>query len=315
MRDERGWALLELLRDRFVGASAWTIAAPAAIATVAIDPGPILVEGERGVGKRFVARAIHDCGAADQRPFVALGAETLPPFVLEAVLFGDPELLPAAMRDRQCHYVDEARGGMLYVADVAALPHSVRERLGRAVDRREVLSPAYRAERVRLVFGSSVRIASNALRIPSLRDRVADILPLAERFLDRACHRLGKEPRIIAPKAVRSLEHYDWPGNVGELERVIDQALARSGPPVLDTSVLPPSMMAADAAMLDPIESGTSLADEVRQYERSLLVAALTRCAGIQTKAAELLGIKPTTLHAKLAAHGIDPYDFKRGLR
>ncbi len=313
MRDERGRTLLDLLRDRFVGASAWTLAAPAAVATVALGAGPILVEGEHGVGKRFVARAMHECGATDHRPFVTLDADSLPPLVLEAVLFGDPELLPAAMRDRQHAYLDQARGGTLYVADLAYVPPPVRVRIGRAVDRSEPLSAAYLAERVRLVFGSSVRVASNALRIPSLRDRVADILPLAERFLDRACHRLGKEPRVVAPKAVRSLERYEWPGNVGELERVIDQALARSGPPVLDMSVLPPSMMAADAATLDPLERGASLADEVRHYERSLLVAALTRCAGVQTKAAELLGIKPTTLHAKLAAHGIDAYDFKRG--
>lgn len=315
MRDERGRTLLDLLRDRFVGASAWTIAAPAAIATLALGSGPILIEGEHGVGKRFVARALHECGADAHGPFVMLGADSLPPLVLEGMLFGDPELLPKAMRDRQRMLLEQARGGTLYVTDVAALPPTARERIGRAVDRSEIVSPAYRSERVRLVFGTSTRHAATAFRIPSLRERVDDVLPLAKSFLDRVCRRLGKEPRVVAPKAARSLERYDWPGNVGELERVIDQAMARSGPPVLDASVLPPSMMAPDATALDPLASGGSLADEVRRYERSLLVAALSRCDGIQTKAAHLLGIKPTTLHAKLAAHGVDPYDFKRGSR
>src|SRR5437763_1384643 len=106
---------------RVVGVSPWALSAPAAVVALAARQGPALVEGERGCGKEFVARLVHDCGPRSHRPFVAVSAEALGEGVLQAILFDPPESLPAATRAIQSELAERAKGGTIYISDVTSL--------------------------------------------------------------------------------------------------------------------------------------------------------------------------------------------------
>lgn len=162
------------------------------------------------------------------------------------------------------------------------------------------------------MVGESVIAVSDTLSIPPLRRRRADIEPLSRHFIKEVYQRLGKELRELSPDTLAHLRRYDWPGNVGELKKVIEAMVHRSRPPCLDPSLLP-------AYLVNPLNingtslpaSGINLSEELERLEKSLLCAALRQCVGNQTKAAELLGLKRTTLNTKLKQYGIDVRSFK----
>lgn len=312
------------VRQRLVGVSPWALSAPAAIAAYALDSAPLLVEGEPGAGKQFVARLVHECGSRANRPFVVVAGDSLHESILQAILFEAPGSLPSATRNLQREYAEQARGGTLYVSDVSSLSREFCRRLVRAVQHPELehsRKHSLQAKNIRLVFGACDRVAPDAegarargvLRIPALRDRAEDVDLLGDLFATQACHRLGKEPRVLSPRALAALRGNDWPGNVGELKRIVELMVRRSGPPALDASLLPPHMLDRAAAEWegDPLESGINLHDEVQRYEKTLLSAALERCGGVQTKAAHLLGMKVSTLNSKLSNYNIDASAFK----
>jgi DNA-binding NtrC family response regulator len=149
---------------------------------------------------------------------------------------------------------------------------------------------------------------SNTLSIPPLRRRREDIEPLARHFVKHACEMIGKEQRDMAPDVLAALKNYDWPGNVAELRSVVSDMVEKSGPPALTPSLIP-SHITESAGMATrtlPV-SGISLSEELERIEKALILEALKASHGIQYKAAQLLGLKPTTLNMKLSRFGIDP--------
>lgn len=318
----------EYIKQRLVGVSEWALTAPAIIAAHALHSSPLLLEGEPGAGKRFVARLVHDCGVRAHRPFVVIDAESIHESVLQSILFEAPASLPPAARTLQSEFAEQAKGGTIYVADVSTLSSDFRHRVVRSAEHPELehaRKHSLQEKNIRLVFGSCGRIAPEegdvrsrgrvpgVVRIPALRDRADDVGLLAEYFAMKACHRMGKEPRVLSPAALATLSESTWPANVGELKCVVELMVRRSGPPVLDASLLPPHMVDRSAAAEpgDPLRDGINLHDEVQRYEKSLLSAALERCGGIQTRAARLLGMKVSTLNSKLANYNIDASSFK----
>jgi DNA-binding NtrC family response regulator len=299
----------DYIKARVPGESRWAREAPATVAAYAAHARPFVVEGGPGAGKEFVARFVHECSTRASRPFVVVPADSLHEAVLQAILFEAPGALPPATRALQRDYAEQARGGTIYIADVSPLSHEIHGRIARFIahphlehTRRHSLHGCH----VRVVFGACRPTGAEALRIPSLRDRAEDVAALAEHFTIQLCHRLGKEPRVLSPGALATLRAHAWPGNVGELKRVVEAMVRRSGPPMLDASLVP---LGASAA--EPIESSINLHQEVQRYEKSLLFAALERCGGVQTKAAQLLGMKVSTLNSKLSNYNIDASAFK----
>jgi DNA-binding NtrC family response regulator len=306
--DEREAA--EHVKQRLVGVSRWALAAPALVVAHARHANPLVVEGEPGAGKEFFARLVHDCGARAGRPFVVVAADSLHESVLQAILFEAPGSLPAATRALQREYAEQARGGTLYIADVAPLSPELHGRIARFIAHPELEHSrrhSLQGRHVRVVFGASAPVAAGAIRVPPLRERVEDVGLLAEHFATQLCHRLGKEPRVLSPGAVATMRAHPWPGNVGELKRVVELMVRRSGPPTLDVSALPLSGLNA----VETLQEGINLHDEVQRYEKSLLFAALERCGGVQTRAAQLLGLKISTLNSKLSNYRIDASAFK----
>lgn len=318
-----------LVRRRLVGASRWAAAAPALIAARVSTTGPVIVHGEPGTGKRFIARLLHDAGAWPSRPFLEIGPDEISDAALVALLLDDPDaMLPLAARAELEQLTTRAAGGTIYIAGAAAIAHDVLDRAvaidagGRGM-RDSRIGPSARI--VLGVEGVLPRVyeyptqraqgASAVLRIPPLRERTEDIELLAEHFASDLCLRLDKEPRTLAPAVVTALKQHDWPGNVSELRKTVEHMVRRSGPPVLEAVHLPVHLRGQSAWNDGPteiqIESGLNFHEEVQRYERSLLTAALDRCAGVQTRAAELLGLRISTLNSKLSAHGIDARSFK----
>lgn len=333
VRQRRTDIAVSVVRRRLIGVSRWVAGAPAIIASRIEAGGPVIVCGEPGSGKRFVARLIHEAGGLETRPFVEIEPDDLSDAALVALLLDERDaVLPLSARRELEQLSARAVGGTIYVAGGSAVSNDVLDRL--IGGERGFQSPPIGRgpEGVRIVLGmegvpgagGSVRqgtapVDSAVLRIPPLRERAEDIGLLAEHFATDLCVRLDKEPRTLAPPVVAALRRHDWPGNVKELRTTVEHMVRRSGPPVLEAAHLPVHLRGRgerpEEAAEIRVDCGVNLHDEVQRYERSLLTAALGRCAGVQTRAAELLGLRVSTLNSKLTAHGIDARSFKVRLR
>jgi two-component system response regulator PilR (NtrC family) len=169
---------------------------------------------------------------------------------------------------------------------------------------------------VRIIFGSTESgqpaelaslAVSDTLKVIPLRQRREDIEPLVRTLVKRFCEEARKELREVSPEALFSLCSYEWPGNVAELRSMIRELVSRSGPPRIEQSLLPLYITSLGGFNGESIPaSGINLADELERIEVKLLRAALKQAHGVQYKAAQLLGLKPTTLNMKLSRYGID---------
>jgi DNA-binding NtrC family response regulator len=322
---------LSLIKQRLIGVSRWATEVRATVAAHAVHDASIIIEGEPGTGKEFLARLIHQCSARSRGPFVAISCEMLSEESVEAALFGSIRVLPSGRNRIQRGLIEVAEGGTLYISGVGALSSVLKLKVSRLIKHQEfrrlgdtVLEVAH----VRVILGhirqysehamapESVMGVSDMLFIPPLRRRKADIESLSRHFVQETCRGLGKELRDIAPDTIALLRRHDWPGNVAELKKVIEEMVRQSGPPCLDALLLPAYIVdKADFKSTALPVSGVNLNEEVERLEKALLCAALKQCEGVQIKAAQLLGLKPTTLNAKIKQYGIDVRSFKSTTR
>jgi DNA-binding NtrC family response regulator len=293
----------------------------------------VLVLGETGVGKELVANAIHALSSRAEAPFVAIDCSTIPETLMEGELFGHERgSFSGAVSDRKGR-VELADGGTLFLDEVGELPLPMQAKLLRMLEQREVWrvgATKARPVNVRVVAATHrdlsrmvtagtfradlyYRLAVFEIRVPSLRERTADILHLAEFFLDRFCREHSRLSMKFTPEAAAKLVAYDYPGNVRELRNIVEQALVtssgdtilgselrfRSGPSLaLSAAPAPPN---AEGEYLH-IEWGENALDQLerRAIERALLIAE-----GNQTRAAKLLGVQRLSLVRAMARHGL----------
>lgn len=290
----------------------------------------VLITGESGTGKEVLARHIHAASRRARGPFVALNCAALPEALLESELFGHEKgAFSGAIAARKGKF-EQAEGGTLLLDEIGEMDPRLQAKILRAIQEREIdrlggsapvkvdvriLAATHRdlaGEVARGRFREDLyfRLAVVRLRIPSLRERPGDILPLARHFAERYARANGLPPRGLAPATEALLLAHPWPGNVRELENTLHRAVllaegASIGPEAIDllehlpalTADTPPPAMPAPAR---PQPVAALVGRRMEEVERDLILETLSHCLGNRTRAAEMLGISIRTLRNKL---------------
>jgi DNA-binding NtrC family response regulator len=295
--------------------------------TVAATASTVLITGETGTGKELAARAIHDASPRRQQRFMAINCSAIPETLLEAELFGHVRgAFTGAVANRQGR-IEQAHRGTLFLDEVGTMSAALQAKLLRVLQAREFervgesqtikvdvrVIAATNSDLRRMVdtgtFREDLFYRLNVIpvRLPPLRERRADIPLLAQHFLDRfVAESVPSRGRVtIAQDAQQALMRYAWPGNVRQLENVIERAFALSpGRSQIAVGDLPEEVSQAASRMapaeLAIPEEGVEMERLVADFEHSLIRKALDRTGGNKRQAADLLHLKRTTLIEKL---------------
>lgn len=300
----------------------------------------VLIQGESGVGKELVARAVHAQGMRATLPFVAVNCAAIPENLIESELFGHEKGAFTDAREARAGRFETAGHGTLLLDEISEMPLHLQSKLLRVLQERSferIGSSRSLAFNARLIAASNQdlqravrngkfradlyhRLNIVAIQVPPLRERRDDIPLLIDAMLTRANAEVARQVRNIAPAALAALQQHDWPGNARELEHTLKRAvlLARGDTLTLDDLQLEvaPHTSDADAMSHAAIESelrqlaarllGSDPCDPdlydtwVGRFEAALVAAALQRTVGNRAAAAKLLGISRATLRAKL---------------
>jgi DNA-binding NtrC family response regulator len=294
--------------------------------TVAATSSTVLVTGETGTGKELAARAIHDGSPRRNQKFVAINCSAIPETLLEAELFGHVRgAFTGAVANRQGR-VEQANRGTLFLDEIGTMSPALQAKLLRVLQAREFervgdsqtvkvdvrVVAATNSDLKKMVAEGSFRedlfyrLNVIPVRLPSLRERRADIPLLAQHFLERLSRESPDRGRVtLAQDAQQALMAFDWPGNVRQLENVIERAFALSpGRSQIHLADLSPELqrmpVTADPSDYVLPDTGLDLDELVCRFELTLIKRALDRTGGNKRAAAELLRLKRTTLIEKL---------------
>jgi two-component system response regulator PilR (NtrC family) len=298
------------------------------IGRVADTKTNVLIGGESGTGKELVARAIHESSDRRDHPFVAVNCGAIPENLLESELFGHVKGAFTGAVQNKSGLFEVADGGTLFLDEVGELPQSLQVKLLRAIQEKKIRRVGGTSDRevnLRILSATNRRledeIAAGRFRedlyyrlnvieilLPSLRERMEDLPLLVHHFVERYAEELGKPVRGFGDEAMRVLFAYPFPGNVRELENVVERAVALSRSEVIEVDALPPGVVSprqsAESQMI-PAE-GVQLDELVNAFERKLLVEGLERTGGVKKRAAQILGISFRSFRYRLEKLGLD---------
>jgi two-component system response regulator PilR (NtrC family) len=317
------------LRDRsMIGTSSAMQRVFDFVQQVAETRANVLISGESGTGKEMVARAIHAAGERRDRPFVAVNCAAIPENLLESELFGHVKgAFTGAVQNKEGLF-EAAEGGTLFLDEVGELTLPLQVKLLRVLQDKTVRRVGGTTDRqvdTRLITATNRRleaeVAADRFRedlyyrinvieipLPALRERRDDIPLLVAHFIEKYDRELGKQVERCTPEVMELLLQYPFPGNVRELENVIERAVALSRGPVIDRDALPPAVCApareAPVRRIPP--GGVDLDRLMRDYERELLLEALQAVGGVKKRAARLLGISFRSFRYRLEKLGLD---------
>lgn len=292
--------------------------------TVAPTDSTILLSGESGTGKEVIARYLHGLSSRSEGPFFSINCGALPESLLESELFGHVKgSFTGAVRDKEGLLV-AAKGGTFFLDEIGEMSPAIQVKLLRALQEREVIPVGATVAvpvDVRIVAATNrdleeeirkgafrsdlyYRLNVIALHLPPLRDRREDIPLLAKYFLAREA---GKHPDAPEPtlsdESLAALSLYDWPGNVRELENALERAVVVAGGVEIEPSHLPDRVVEAPTPRLVEDTAPPNPALEV--IERAYIEWVLRAEGGNKSRAAEVLGIDPSTLYRKLNRYGL----------
>ncbi|HEV8397217.1 MAG TPA: sigma 54-interacting transcriptional regulator [Vicinamibacterales bacterium] len=325
--------LRQELRERYdfsniIGTSGPTRQMYEQVAQVAQTNTTVLIRGESGTGKELIAHAIHYNSLRAKKPFIKVSCAALPDTLIESELFGYEKGAFTGAAQRKKGRFEMAEGGTLFLDEIGDVNLGTQVKLLRVLQEREferVGGTETVKVNVRLIAATNKdmekAIAEGTFRedlyyrlnvftifVPPLRERKADLLLLADHFLDKFSREHNKVIKRISTPAIDMLTAYHWPGNVRELENALERAVLVCDGAVIHGHHLPPSLQTADS-------SGTvtrvSLKDAVAAYERDLILDALKTTRGNRAKAARLLDTTERILNYKVQGYGIDVRRFK----
>ncbi len=288
---------------------------------VAASEATVLIRGESGTGKELIAQAIHFGSARSRGPLVKVNCAALPEALLESELFGHEKgAFTGAITSRQGRF-ELANGGTIFLDEIGDLPLHLQAKLLRVLQEREyekvgssrpvkvnvrILAASHRPLEALIQAGQLredlyYRLNVVTILIPPLRERRSDIALLIDHFLRHYAEKNGKTIRGLTPEGRDILLRYDYPGNVRELENIIERAVVLTRDDVIGSGDLPLTVQEPEVVDRDQ-EANLTVA--VEALERRMIKDALARSDGVQTRAAELLGMSERGLRYKLVKYG-----------
>ena len=322
-----------LARPLLLGSSAVMEQLREMIVRVARSQAPVHICGESGTGKELVARMIHESGARRDGPFVAVNCGAIPTELMESELFGHRRgSFTGAVADK-AGLIQSAEGGTLFLDEVADLPLHMQVKLLRVVQEKTVRPVGEAREEtvdVRILSATHRNLADLVaqglfredlfyrinvieLHVAALRERSGDIAEIAEAILQRLARRANVSPPQLAAEALQTLHAYPFPGNVRELENVLERALTLSTGVITSehirlraTARLPSATESAAMLAVPPADGSTALGSQLENIEREAIIKALEKTRYNKTAAAKLLGMSFRALRYRIKKLGIE---------
>ena len=330
---EENVRLHEELKDRFrptniLGNSKAMQVVYDLIDRVSKSDATVYIRGESGVGKELVAHAIHYNSLRAPKPFIKVNCAALPDTIIESELFGHEEgAFTGAVKERQGRF-QLANGGTLFLDEIGDLSASTQIRLLRVLQEREferVGGTETIKVDVRLIVATNkdleklvndgefrqdlyYRLDVFPIHVPPLRERKADIMLLADHFVERYGKANNKPVRRISTPAIDMMMSYHWPGNVRELENCIERAVILSTDDVIHGHHLPPTLQTSESSSTQ--QEGT-LQEALDNLEQEMLLDALKSTRGNKAKAAQALGLTERIIGLRVQKYGINPKRFR----
>jgi two-component system response regulator HydG len=292
--------------------------------TVAPTESTVLIQGESGTGKEVIARYIHDLSARSERSFASINCGALPESLLESELFGHVKgSFTGAIKDKSGLFTAAAKG-TFFLDEIGETTPATQVKLLRVLQHREVIPVGATDPQpidVRLIAATNreleeeirrgafrtdlyYRLNVIALHLPTLRQRADDIPLLAEYFLERIADLRQEEQKVLSADTLEALVNYNWPGNVRELENALERAVILTPDDVIKPSALPERVTArvSEPLVAERVPSNPTL----EAVERAYIMWVLQSEGGNKSRAAEALGIDPSTLYRKLSRYGVE---------
>jgi DNA-binding NtrC family response regulator len=288
---------------------------------VAPTDSTVLIQGESGTGKEVIARYIHNLSSRSEGPFMSINCGALPENLLESELFGHVKgSFTGAVRDKQGLFA-AARGGSFFLDEVGEMPASLQVKLLRVLQEREAI-PVGATEAipvdVRIIAATNreleeeirrgnfrsdlfYRLNVIAVNLPPLRERRDDLILLIDALLSNLATETGTEPKALAAEALDAVMVYEWPGNVRELENALEHAQVLTRGALIEAASLPERIT---KRRKEPLVAERSYRNPTLEViERAYIMWVLQAEGGNKTRAAEVLGIDPSTLYRKLSRY------------
>jgi len=312
-----------------IGSSREMLKVFATIKKVADTPANILILGESGTGKELVARAIHANSSRSKMPFMAINSGGIPENLLESELFGYMKgSFTGAYADRAGLF-ELAKGGTIFLDEIGELPPVLQVKLLRVVQEKtfrrigggedikvdvRIISATHQNLKEKVKKGEFredlyFRLNVIPIHMPSLRERKEDIPLLTKHFIEKYAREFGKEVRMISSYAMELLMQYPFPGNIRELENIIERGVAMESSNIILPENLVLSDQAEDGAReheVDIPDAGLDLNVQLEKFERKIIEKALQKTKGSKTRAAELLGVTFDSLRYRIEKLGVE---------
>ncbi len=298
------------------------------IEQVANSRSTVLIQGESGTGKELVAQAIHRRSPRAEKPLTVVNSNSIPAELLEDNLFGHARGAFTGANQSKIGLVEATNGGTILFDEITTVAPQVQAKLLRVIQEKEFLplgALENRTADVRILAATNeditelvadgrfredlyYRLNVLSVTLPPLRERMEDLPLLVEHFLRHYNAENGKEVKRFSGPVMERLLAYHWPGNVRELENVVERGVVLTRGEEIELAALPPELQRPSSLPSSVVlAEGVSLGEAVTRYERRLIEAALRRTGGVQKAAAEILGLKPTTLNEKIKRLKIRP--------
>jgi len=290
------------------------------VQSVAKARSTVMITGDSGTGKELIARAIHYCSDRIDGPFVKLNCAAMPESLVEAELFGYEKGAFTDAKKMHRGRFELAHNGTLLLDEVSEMPINLQSKLLRVLQERafeRVGSSQTISVDVRVVATSNrnlmefidtgrfredlfYRLNVIPVHLPALKDRKEDIALLVDHFIDKYNHENNKHVKGVSQLALKQLIKYNWPGNIRELENMIERAVVTTQVDILDENDFPVEMTIGESA---PVEGGLKVPMKLEDGNRYLILKTLEKYNGNKTRAAEALGVSTRTIRNKLAEY------------